>query len=983
MRQSQSRDLKSFFGTLVAHGNPRAQFQKGRGTLKSVSKLDTSLNAVGTTLQIAKDAGDAASKVSYVKAVAGVLSQIIRIRDEIQANKERCGEIIDLVQRKSKTILQSLDQVYEAKGATGLEKLKSELEDYADYLRTVLREELEPFKTQSRWTSYINRGKNYGDLHKLERELDDFNNRFSVKRLVEISVALLSKPIPPAKMIPQALPASPEIVIGRESVVESVVTVILSSSKPRVVILGQGGMGKTTIATIVLHDLRITSAYPTKYFVSSELAPTIELLETRIADTMSIPPSERGTDLMSQIADRISSDANPVLLCIDNLETIWEVESEQPRVDHFLEVLSGSSSKLAILITMRGTQEPKTSFSWEPFVLRGLDPSCSITMYETLSRMPADDSANELLSKLSGSPLAIKLFALMVKEGDKPSQLLSSWNEHGAKALEIGGRHRLSSLEQSIHLSVFSPRIDDTARLILSLIALMPDGLPTCSPWFQGFESVLPDNTVLQPTLRSLRRMALLDELGEPPRWQMLHPIRQFCVQFVDSALPVVIILVEFYVQTVSEHWNLSSFVSQTVILLEVANIRSLLLRGFDLQPLLSGIGWAGVQYGEWAYWRDIDESALLSSFLRLSVPSDEQAAIYCCMGKLHHHWNRLDAAGTSLAHALELYSDVQDRGGQANTHRNIGDLRMRQDELEAAGTSFAHALELYGYLHNHLGEAHTRESIGELHMRQDQLDLAEASFICALELYRDVHDQLGEANVYYDVGYLHQRRGQLGEAKASAILSLERYREIQDQWGIARSNSLLGEVCLRKQELGAADSAFSQALSIYKDIGSNWGIADIRRGIGDLCLQRMQLDDAETALNSALDIYTNKVQSRVDEARTNRSIGELHVLRGQFEESEQVFHRALELDTLAGSRFGRGKTHRCMGKMFTKKGDLKAAESSYTDSLRLFVEINDYQVNPCLLDLGKVWVQQGKIEESEALDAELLRLRWDVGEKT
>ena len=81
MRQSQSKDLKSLFGTLVAHGSPRARSGLGRSTLQSTSKLDTSLSTAGTALQLAKDAGDAASKVPYVKAVAGILSQIIRIRD--------------------------------------------------------------------------------------------------------------------------------------------------------------------------------------------------------------------------------------------------------------------------------------------------------------------------------------------------------------------------------------------------------------------------------------------------------------------------------------------------------------------------------------------------------------------------------------------------------------------------------------------------------------------------------------------------------------------------------------------------------------------------------------------------------------------------------------------------------------------------------------------------------------------------------------
>ncbi|KAH8823486.1 hypothetical protein DL96DRAFT_1819181 [Flagelloscypha sp. PMI_526] len=98
MRQSQSEDLNSFFGTLVAHGNPRARF-----------------STAGTTLQLTKDAGDAASHAPYVKAVAGVLSQMIGIRDDIRVNNERYEEIIDLVHLKSTAVLRSFDKVYKVK----------------------------------------------------------------------------------------------------------------------------------------------------------------------------------------------------------------------------------------------------------------------------------------------------------------------------------------------------------------------------------------------------------------------------------------------------------------------------------------------------------------------------------------------------------------------------------------------------------------------------------------------------------------------------------------------------------------------------------------------------------------------------------------------------------------------------------------------------------------------------------------------------
>ncbi|KAH8810133.1 hypothetical protein DL96DRAFT_1821642 [Flagelloscypha sp. PMI_526] len=1148
MDPSQSKDLRSFFGTLVAHGHPRAVPRPNQSTLLPASKLDTGLNAAGTFFQLAKDVGDAASNVPYVKAVAGVLSQIIKIRDEIQANKERCDEIIDLVLSKTTIILQSLESVYRTNGADGFEDLKSDLESYSDFLQGVLRDELEPYKTQSKLKSYINRGKKSSDLQKIERQLNHFAELFSVKRQVAVSVdtrntiTLLSKPVPPAEVIPQALPACPEIVIGREAVVDNVVQAVLSSPKPRVALLGPGGIGKTTIGTTVLHDARITSAYPTKYFVSSELASTTELLEISIADALAIPHSSRGVGLLSQIVHSIHRNPNPILLYIDNLETVWEVESEQPKVDRFLEVLSGANSRLAILITMRGIQEPKTSFLWNPIIILGLDTMNSIAMFESLSHQPADASAHELLLKLSGSPLAIKLFALMVKEGDAPSHLLSSWNEHGDTVLEIGGKHRLSSLEQSIHLSVFSPRIDDTGRLVLGLIALMPDGLSTASPWFQGFESILPDEAPLQPTLRALRRMALLDKIGQPSRWQMLPPIRQFCLRLAGSTSPAVIALVELYIKTVIDHADSTAPPSHRIIVPEMSNIRSLLLHGAKLSPVLPSIGHASAYYANWAYWQDIDDSTIIMSFLHLAIPKAEKAHMYVSLGKPHMRWNRLGAAETSFAQALELYREVQDRRGEASTHRSFGELHRRRDQLDdaetsfahalelyreiqsrlgqanthhsigdlqkhrnrldaaeesfthalelyreaqnrwgeanthqsigdlyqrqdrlddaevslslalelhrevqnrrgeanthfsvgglrrrrgrlgAAGVSFAHALEVYGEIRNRQGEASTHISIGDLHQRGNRLDASEASFSLALELYREIQNQLGEANALKSIGNLHQRRDRLDAAEVSFSLALELYREVQnrlgeanthksigniherrdrldaaeasfalaselfgelqDLWSIANCTLSQGRVRLRALDVNGASAAFSGALGLWNDIHDLWGIAQSHHAFGDLCLTSDRLGDAETSLYLALDMFTTQVESPLHEALVNRSIGELHLRREQFDDSERVFRRALELDILADSRVGQAQSNWGLGKMFMTKGDLGAAESSYFTALQLFFEIDDYQAAPCLLDFGKLWVLQGELEEDRGSDIEFLRTRWNQ-EKT
>ncbi|KAH8806889.1 hypothetical protein DL96DRAFT_1686087 [Flagelloscypha sp. PMI_526] len=982
MRQSHSKDLKSFFGTLVAHGNPRAHSLLGRSTLHSTSQLDTGLNAAGTTLQIAKDVGEMANKVPYVKAVAGVLSQIIRIRDDIQANDERCREIIDLVQLKSRTILLSLDQVYVAKGAVGLENLKSDLEDYADFLCAVLREELEPFKTQSRWTSYINRGKNSGDLQKLERELDNFNNRFSLKRLVEISVRT---------SLHTALPPSPDIIIGRP-----------------------GGIGKTTVG--------ITCVARLAYLSLPSLLPLVNFWKLVIADAFA---------------------AYPVLLYIDNLETVWEVESEKPKVDRFLEVLSGASSTFAILITMRGTQKPNTSFSWNSTVLGPLDSSSSMMMYEALSRRPADTSAQELLIKLSGSPLAIKLLASMVEEGDGPTELLKLWEERGPKMLDIAAlvgfyvgtitKHSDYAVPTSQNLIL--PEMANIRELVLYGSHLQPlprfvgragteyarywnrlsaaeSSLACAVELYRDIQDQLGEANALEAmgdlhmrrdqlnTADALLTRALelhielgyrLGEANARSSIGYLH-MRRDQLDEADTSFTCAL---ELYVLTQDRQGEANSHYV----------IGKLHMRRDQLSPASASFAHALELFveiqdrqGEGNAHESIGDIYLLQNQLDVAELSFARALelhvevgdrmgeanTYKSVGMLHMRRNQLNAAGTSFTRALDIYSMLQHRLGEANTHKSIGDLHLRQNQLNTVEASLARAMELYVEIGDRLGEANTHMSMGNVHMRQDQLKAAGESFTHALELFGDIQDREGVVNAHYEIGNLHMRRGHLDVAKTSLTLSLEQYREIESRWGIAACTFVLGEVCLRECDLETAGSTFSKALTLWEEIGHPRNIAEIHQAIGELHLHRMQLDEAEASLSRASDMYNAiGASDSMFEAQMNRSLGKLYVLRGQWEESERVYQAALELDTAASSRTGQGKSFKCLGGMFMKKGDLEAAEPSYSDALRLLLEADDYQASSCLLDLGKVWVQQGKIKESESEDVELLRSRWDVREIT
>ncbi|KAJ7452006.1 P-loop containing nucleoside triphosphate hydrolase protein [Mycena latifolia] len=130
------------------------------------------------------------------------------------------------------------------------------------------------------------------------------------------------------------LPPKPGIFHGRDSELTHIVDVL--SQPVRIAILGEGGIGKTSLAKAVLHHPEITPHYKHRFFVVLDSATNGLDMVTIIGSYLGLEPEPDLTKLVVKYLQDIS----PCLLVLDNLESSWEPAESRNNVEEFLSLLT-------------------------------------------------------------------------------------------------------------------------------------------------------------------------------------------------------------------------------------------------------------------------------------------------------------------------------------------------------------------------------------------------------------------------------------------------------------------------------------------------------------------------------------------------------------------------------------------------------------------------------------------------------------------
>ncbi|KAG6914377.1 hypothetical protein DXG01_000678, partial [Tephrocybe rancida] len=912
-----------------------------------IASASMTMNTADTVMKLAKNVGELLKDVPYVKALAGLIVQIIEIRDEINTAKERSHELIRKVWDRSRVVLDGLLSVADS-SHKDISRIEGKLTEYHNLLVDVFRV-LKSNTSKGMFDRVVNRKSRLSDVEKYNRRIDDYNTDFLTDLVLHLHLQIsgtlqqssLPSAIAPPILYKPVLPPA-QLMIGRDEEKSKTIDTLLHTIPAHIAILGGGGMGKTTLALSVLHEQVVVDSYPSRYFVSCDGLPSVLSLVGEIANALRIPLADRNAHLLDTI---ISSFPANSLLCLDNLETIWDAEAMRQELEGLLSVLQ---LHLGIIITMRGTQRPSGVFWSKPLLLplQSLSYESSRCIFE-LTGIPVDEYVEKLLNAVDGIPLAISLISALLQEGNESSKSLwGQWAQTQSGVLENGGSDRLSNLDTSIHLSVHGPRMQANPKFIdiLAMLSVLPDGFQDGDRAMEELKRHLPEGYNPQKAFLTMRRVSLVhvNEEGKYHRLQMLNPVRAFCEQRLELPDEIRDGITSYYLEKISPFTDVSNPDGHAIIPGELHNIYAILVRAWKQgrgSPLVAN---ASILFTNWSTYVGNPVEEVISLAIQGMVdPSSLHGTCHSTLGEVYMRQDKLDEAEASFEHAIELHQQAHDVLGEAYDVKNLGEVYMRQDKLDEAEASFEHAIELHQQAHDVLGEAYDVQNLGEVYMQQDKLDKAEASFEHAIELHQQAHSVLGEAYDIQNLGKVYMRQDKLDEAEASFEHAIELHQQAHDVLGEANDVQSLGKVYMQQDKLDEAEASFEHARELHQQAHDVLGEANDIRNLGEVYMRQNKLDEAEASFEHARELH-QQAHDVLGKANDVQSLGEVYMRQNKLDEAEASFEHARELHQQAHDVLGKANDVQSLGEVYMRQNKLDEAEASFEHARELHQQAHD-----------------------------------------
>ncbi|KAF8576640.1 TPR-like protein [Ramaria rubella] len=753
---------------------------------------------------------------------------------------------------------------------------------------------------------------------------------------------------------------APECFHGREQYIEQAVEMLMDDKGVHLAILGPGGIGKTSIALTILHDQRVTNKFQEdSRFVSCEgITSDVSLVDTLCAvfRLHHMSATNRHGDLVAYLKQAYST--KPLLLIIDNFETVWDVESgdDQAKVEYLLKTLA-QVSKLFLIVTMRGSECP-SGLQWVSFSIDTLTAEAAQQVFSDISHQKPknSDKINELLQELDYVPLAIHLMARLAINVT-PAKLLEQWrNQTGYKLLSRSNKGRLHNVEMSIQISLSSPRMKSSpeAMQLLSVIALLPGGVPAKDL----SEICCHFNQLFQATLTLVEAGLAYYDSNETLR--VLSPIRAYITHISTPAPEHLKGLENFYFSLVNIGGKEYEDQSVRAMLMEAgSNIEAMVLRSLHKNSNEEKETVIDVAL-QWTYFLNMTKprSTLILAALGIARQTSTAMKIAQCLqslGDIQYMLGNYKDAQDTLAEAQRQFVAIGDQLGAAQSLQSLGNIQHMLGNYKDTQDTLAEAQRQFVAIGNQLGAAQCLRSLGDIQYVLDNYKDAQDTLAEAQRQFVAIGHQLGAAQCLQSLGDSQYMLDNYKDAQDTLAEAQRQFVAIGDQLGAAQCLQSQGNIQHMLGNYQDAQDTLSEAQRQFVAIGDQLGASQCLQSLGNIQCMLGNYKDAQDLLAGARSKFFD-LRDQLGVAKCLQSLGNLQHMLGNYQGAQDMLAEAHCRFVAFGDQQGATQCLQTLGDIQGMLGNSKDAQDTLAEAQCQFVAIGDQQgAAQCLQSQGNI----------------------------
>lgn len=237
--------------------------------------------------------------------------------------------------------------------------------------------------------------------------------------------------------------------------------------------------------------------------------------------------------------------------------------------------------------------------------------------------------------------------------------------------------------------------------------------------------------------------------------------------------------------------------------------------------------------------WEDqlVIQNVALSAARRAGERIGEACALRA-IGFTHCRLGQHDRGREVLEQALALFTELADPNGSADTHRLLAFLSNVVEDHDTALAHYESAMDIYRRAEDEASQAGVGNEVGWTHILRGDYQLALTRCQEAVILHTKLGDDNGAAADWDSIGYAHHHLGQYHEAIACYDTALRIYEGISDRFVEAETLRHLSGSLLALGRTGEARDAAERAADIMDALGHP-DAAKIREWVAEISPDR------------------------------------------------------------------------------------------------------------------------------------------------